>query len=62
MRIYLNRRDLHKVLEEKYGKASFRLFYEESLKSWEERNDKKVQLLKEPPDLISQVLVIDDDN
>ena len=59
MRIDLDKNEIKKILEEKFGKADFRIFYTESDKCWEERNDKKIKDLERPPEKESYLLYID---
>lgn len=61
MRIDLNRNEVSKILKEKYGEAYFRVFYTESDKVWEERNNEKVSELEKPPKKESYCLHFDED-
>jgi hypothetical protein len=61
MRIQLTKSDLRKILVDRFGDEDFSLFYTESDKRWEARNDKKISELLQPPDKESYVLEIDED-
>ena len=50
MRVILDRSELLKILEEKFGKQNFVLAYIESDLSYEARNNVKISELKEVPD------------
>ena len=59
MNIDLTREEINKILKEKFGDASFRVFYTESDKNWEARNRKKISELKECPEKEMYVLCFD---
>jgi len=59
MNIDLNREEVKKILTDKFGEASFRVFYTESDKLWETRNNKKIQELQQAPEKDSYVLYFD---
>lgn len=61
MKIDLTKKEVRKILKEKFGEAEFRVFFTESDKQWEARNDKKIAELEEPPDKESYVLFFDED-
>lgn len=56
MQIDLNNKELANILREKYGEATFRVFYIEDDKEWEARNNKKISELKEGPEKRNYVL------
>lgn len=49
MNIDLTQLEMTKILTDKYGEASFRVFYTESDEEWEVRNHKRIRDLAEPP-------------
>ena len=59
MNIDLTRKEVAKILKEKFGEASFRVFYTQSDKHWEAENNKKISELKTSPDKKSYVLYFD---
>lgn len=62
MKIDLTKKEVAKILEEKYGAGEFRVFYTESDREWEQRNNKSIKTSKEFPVKISYVLYFDDIN
>ncbi len=60
MRIILNNKEVTKILRDTYGDATFQVMYTESDKLWEERNNKKISELVEPPQKESYVLYFDE--
>ncbi len=56
MDIDFSKEDIRKILIEKFGKANFKVFYIESDREWEARNNKKISELKEPPEKQSYIL------
>ena len=59
MNIDLTREEIAKILKEKFGEASFRVFYTQSDKCWEVENNQKISELKTPPEKESHVLYFD---
>ena len=56
MDIDLNNEEVKKILKEKFGEANFRVFYIESDKEWEARNNEKILRLEKAPEKLSYVL------
>lgn len=61
VRIDLSKWEMRKILKEKYGEADFRVFYTESDKLWEARNNKKMADLLEAPQKESYILYFDEE-
>lgn len=61
MQINLNTKEVYRILKEKFGEASFHVFYEESDKHWEGRNRKKISELKTAPKKETYYLYFDKD-
>lgn len=60
VRIDLTKSEVRKILIARYGEADFRVFYTESDKLWEARNNKKLTDLLEAPQKESYVLWFDE--
>lgn len=60
MKLDLTKQEIRTILQQKFGNAEFRIFYTESDKQWEARNNKKIEELKIPPEKISVVLYLDE--
>lgn len=56
MRIDLNTKEVYKILADKFGDATFRVYYEESNELWEHRTGKKIAESEKAPDKICYVL------
>lgn len=61
VRIDLTKWEVRQILLDKYGKADFRVFYTESDKLWEARNNKKLEDLLEAPQKESYILWFDEE-
>lgn len=60
MNIDLNREEVYRILKERFGEGTFRIFYTESDKLWELRNNIKISELKHPPSKESYTLYFDE--
>jgi len=56
MKVFLDREELVNILEEKFGKQTFTLFYTESDEEFEARSNVKIKYLDRVPDKQSYVL------
>lgn len=61
VRIDLTKKEVRKLLKERYGEANFRVFYTESDKLWEARNNKRLTDLYEAPQKESYILHFDEE-
>ena len=62
MNIDLNRIEVTNILKEKFGDATFRVLYTESDRLWEDRNNRKITDMVEPPNKESYVLYFDNND
>lgn len=60
MNITLTKQEIRKILEDKFGKGTFRLFYTESDKLWEARMGRVIANMSEVPNKESFVVYFDE--
>ena len=61
MKIDLHAREVYKILEEKFGEASFALYFVENSEGYEKRTGKEMSKMERPPEVRNSTIYLDKD-